>query len=110
MKRLSTDLTESGRYWEILGDIGNFIERHGELDPNSKTSGEVQTRQKTICLFREPLRIQGQPPQLDSRRGGGLGKTAVRRGAALALLTRDRTGGVSVSVMMDRFCLLVGAS
>ena len=52
---------ESGRVW-------NFIGRHGELDPNSKTSGEVQTRQMTICLFREPLRIQGQPPQLDSRR------------------------------------------
>ena len=51
----------------MLGDVGNFIGRHGELDPNSKTSGEVQTRQKTICLFREPLRIQGQPPQLDSR-------------------------------------------
>ena len=52
----------------MLGDVGNFIGRHGELDPNSKTSGEVQTRQMTICLFREPLRIQGQPPQLDSRR------------------------------------------
>ena len=51
----------------MLGDVGNFIGRHGELDPNSKTSGEVQTRQMTICLFREPLRIQGQPPQLDSR-------------------------------------------
>ena len=52
----------------MLGDVGNFIGRHGELDPNSKTGGEVQTRQMTICLFREPLRIQGQPPQLDSRR------------------------------------------